>query len=61
MVQDELKDQQLIATHGFVKDNSSYYLLSPSEIMPDSKQDKFKNWIIAEAEKCAIETERSQG
>ncbi|MCO4181035.1 LysR family transcriptional regulator [Proteus vulgaris] len=60
MVQDELKDQQLIATHGFVKDNSSYYLLSPSEIMPDSKQDKFKNWIIAEAEKCAIETEGSQ-
>jgi DNA-binding transcriptional LysR family regulator len=60
MVQDELKDQQLIATHGFVNDGSSYYLLSPSEIMPNSKQDKFKNWIIAEAEKCAIETEELQ-
>ncbi|MCT6516197.1 LysR family transcriptional regulator [Proteus vulgaris] len=54
MVQDELKDQQLIATHGFVKDSSSYYLLSPREIMPNSKQDKFKNWLITEAEKCAI-------
>lgn len=57
MVQDELHNQQLVAIKGFVKDNSSYYLLSPTEISPDSKQDKFKNWIIAEAEKCSKETE----
>lgn len=53
MVQDELHNQQLVAINGFVKDNSSYYLLSPIEITPDSKQEKFKNWIIAEAEKSS--------
>ncbi|MEQ5205726.1 LysR family transcriptional regulator [Proteus vulgaris] len=53
MVQDELHNQQLVAINGFVKDNSSYYLLSPIEITPDSKQGKFKNWIIAEAEKSS--------
>lgn len=53
MVQDELHNQQLVAINGFVKDNSSYYLLSPIEITPNSKQEKFKNWIIAEAEKSS--------
>ena len=55
MVQDELHNQQLVTINGFVKDNSSYYLLSPIEIAPDSKQEKFKNWIIAEAEKSSKE------
>ncbi|MBI6529581.1 LysR family transcriptional regulator [Proteus vulgaris] len=55
MVQDELHNQQLVAINGFVKDNSSYYLLSPIEIAPNSKQEKFKNWIIAEAEKSSKE------
>ncbi|HCH49580.1 MAG TPA: LysR family transcriptional regulator [Proteus sp.] len=56
MVQDELKNQQLTTINGFVKDNSSYYLLSPTEIKPNSKQDKFKTWLTAEIETCLTET-----
>ncbi|MEQ4922156.1 LysR family transcriptional regulator [Proteus hauseri] len=57
MVQDELKNQQLTTINGFIKDNSSYYLLSPSEVIPNTKQDKFKIWLTAEIAVCLKETE----
>lgn len=45
MVQDEIRDGQLIAPHGFIRDGSSYYLLSPKPLHEDPRAELFANWI----------------
>jgi DNA-binding transcriptional LysR family regulator len=49
MVQDELESGQLYAPYGFIRDGSSYYLLSPESSNQEEKSARFTNWLVAEA------------
>lgn len=49
MVQDELASNQLSAPFGFLKDGSSYCLLSPRPFDKDEKCLRLSEWISAEA------------
>jgi DNA-binding transcriptional LysR family regulator len=49
MVQDELASGQLLAPFGFLKDGSSYYLLSPRPFDADEKCQRLTEWISCEA------------
>lgn len=49
MVQDELESGQLHAPYGFIRDGSSYCLLSPKAIGQNEKCLRFKKWIMTEA------------
>ncbi|MCX4165277.1 MULTISPECIES: LysR substrate-binding domain-containing protein [Paraburkholderia] len=53
MVQDELRAQQLVAPHGFKRDRSAYYLLSPDPITPESKLARLANWVLGEMQACS--------
>lgn len=50
MVQDELENGQLHAPFGFIRDKSSYWLLSPQALDQDEKCARFRKWLIEEAE-----------
>lgn len=56
MVQDELQNGQLHAPYGFVRDGSSYCLLSSHPLDQNEKCARFKAWLMAEAAAslCAI-------
>lgn len=45
MVQDELKSGQLHAPYGFIRDGSSYCLLSPQALDQDEKCARFKHGL----------------
>ncbi|AJC65839.1 LysR substrate-binding domain-containing protein [Dickeya zeae] len=49
MVQDELGSGQLYAPYGFIRDGSSYCLLSPKALSQNEKCVRFKKWLMAEA------------
>jgi len=49
MVQDELDSGQLCAPYGFIRDGSSYCLLSPHALDHDEKSIRFKTWLMGEA------------
>lgn len=51
MVEQEIKNQRLIAPCGFVPDGSSYYLLSSQSFESDERRMAFLNWIRLEFKK----------
>jgi DNA-binding transcriptional LysR family regulator len=52
MVQDELAGGQLVAPYGFLKDGSSYYLLSSRPLADDMKCLQFAQWVADEMHAC---------
>ncbi len=45
MVDEELRSGQLIAPHGFSKDGSAYYLLSPQALDQNPRANTFAEWL----------------
>lgn len=52
MVQDELTAGQLQAPHGFIRDGSSYYLLSRHPLDGDDATRCFHHWLSTEIARC---------
>lgn len=52
MVQDELKSDQLIAPFGFVRDGSSYCLLSPRPFEQSANAMLFREWVTQQMSAC---------
>ncbi|WP_460416954.1 LysR substrate-binding domain-containing protein [Pseudomonas sp. microsymbiont 2] len=52
MVRDELENGQLQAPFGFLRDGSSYHLLSPQALDDGSKRQRFAQWVSAECRAC---------
>ncbi|WP_409308501.1 LysR substrate-binding domain-containing protein [Pectobacterium sp. B1J-3] len=52
MVQDELKNGQLCAPYGFVRDGSAYCLLSPEPLEKNEKHQRFYEWLKQQVEAC---------
>lgn len=53
MVQDELKSGQLIAPFGFIRDGSSYCLLSPQPFEQSTNAMVFREWITQQMSACS--------
>lgn len=53
MVQDELASKHLVAPHGFVRDGSTYCLLSTYALDDDPKCRRFADWVTREMARCA--------
>ncbi|WP_153788445.1 LysR substrate-binding domain-containing protein [Pseudomonas sp. EMN2] len=52
MVRDELDSGQLQAPFGFLRDGSSYHLLSPHPLDDGSKRQRFAHWVSGECRAC---------
>lgn len=52
MVRDELDSGQLQAPFGFLRDGSSYHLLSPSPLDEGGKRQRFAQWVSDECQAC---------
>ncbi|MCE1114714.1 MULTISPECIES: LysR substrate-binding domain-containing protein [Pseudomonas] len=52
MVRDELDSGQLQAPFGFLRDGSSYHLLSPHPLDDGSKRQRFAQWVSGECRAC---------
>ncbi|WP_248918651.1 LysR substrate-binding domain-containing protein [Pseudomonas entomophila] len=52
MVRDELDNGQLEAPFGFLRDGSSYHLLSPRPLDDGGKRQRFAQWVSAECQAC---------
>ncbi|MGO4578442.1 LysR substrate-binding domain-containing protein [Cupriavidus sp. 2TAF22] len=49
MVADEMADGRIAAPHGFVRDGSSYHLLSPVAFERDERRRAVRDWLCREA------------
>jgi DNA-binding transcriptional LysR family regulator len=54
MVRDELDSGQLQAPFGFLRDGSSYHLLSPQPLDDGGKRQRFVDWVIGESQTCLV-------
>ncbi|WP_194789855.1 LysR substrate-binding domain-containing protein [Pseudomonas sp. UFMG81] len=52
MVRDELDSGQLQAPFGFLRDGSSYHLLSPQPLDEGGKRQRFAEWVSAQCQAC---------
>ena len=52
MVRDELDSGQLHAPFGFLRDGSSYHLLSPQPLGDGGKRQRFADWVVGESQAC---------
>ncbi|WP_252091988.1 LysR substrate-binding domain-containing protein [Pseudomonas sp. MWU13-3659] len=52
MVRDELDNAQLEAPFGFLRDGSSYHLLSPRPLDDGGKRQRFAQWVSGECQAC---------
>ncbi|QXI37811.1 LysR substrate-binding domain-containing protein [Pseudomonas xantholysinigenes] len=52
MVRDELDSGQLQAPFGFLKEGSSYHLLSPQPLNDGGKRQRFADWVQGECQAC---------
>jgi DNA-binding transcriptional LysR family regulator len=52
MVSDELHSTQLEAPFGFLRDGSSYHLLSPQPLHDNGKRQRFADWVNHECQVC---------
>lgn len=52
MVRDELDSGQLQAPFGFLRDGSSYHLLSPQPLNDNGKRQRFTEWVSWQCQAC---------
>ncbi|CAM2152629.1 LysR family transcriptional regulator, glycine cleavage system transcriptional activator [Pararobbsia alpina] len=57
MVQDELANGQLVAPEGFLRDGSSYCLLSARPLAENRKCLRFAEWVMGEMQRCLARIE----
>ena len=60
MVRDELDNAQLQAPFGFLRDGSSYHLLSPRPLDDGGKRQRFAQWVSGECQACLAHLDLAQ-